>query len=399
MKNKFKFAFISILFPCQLLVSCSDNQNQIKGADNLTFRTYAIDINKVKEAKIVKLSLLVKDIEYIRLETKNDCLLWEAVPKFGSNDIFVQSGGKVYRFDNSGKFLNTIGMLGKGPEEYVKNYGWVIDEQNERIYIRSNENKIVAYNYQGNHYKTFSIPGPACATLVFRAPNRLDISVTVMPSKDGKPSLALLVTDMDGNPVKEYSAPAISKNLGVGGCPILFRAADNDLFMPYFSDTLYAVSDTLLFPKAVFSLGSLKYVPDEEFNFSNENPASYFVAKIMAFPKHYLVFLINRADIKNSPDYLINKETDEMICIKPTLDKFTFENDLNGGPEPKNLTIENDSLLVGYIQAIDLIDWVKRKKHLDNPDIIRKDQREELVRLASMLSENDNPIVVKYILK
>jgi len=399
MKKKLKFTFIFILVPCQLFVCCSDSQNQKRGADSLTFRTYSIDISKVRDAKIVNLSHLVKNIEYIRLETKSECLLWEATPKFGSNDIFVQSGGKVYRFDNSGKFLNTIGILGKGPGEYIKNYGWVVDEQNKRIYIRSNEDKIVVYTFQGNYYKTFSIPGPACAALLFRAPNRLDIPITEMPSTYGKPSLVLLVTDMDGNPIKEYSDSTIGKKLPVGGCPLLFRSADNDLFMPYFSDTVYAVTDKELLPKAVFSLGSLKYIPERDFNFSAENPAAYFIAKIVELPKDYLVTLINLGDIKNSPDFLINKDTGEMICIKPNFDKHTFENDLDGGPEPKNLSFENDSLLVGYIQAIDLIDWVKREKHLRNPNIIKKDQREELVKLASILSENDNPVLVKYILK
>lgn len=78
-----------------------------------------------------KVSEYASSIEYIPLETTDDCLIGDEFSLIvASQDIFVHHflEKKIYRFDKSGKFLNFIGKRGQGPGEYNDVFGIYADD-------------------------------------------------------------------------------------------------------------------------------------------------------------------------------------------------------------------------------------------------------------------------------
>lgn len=72
------------------------------------------------EPKIILLSEIASDVQYIPLETNDNCLIGgELNISISGNDIIAadHQTRSFYRFNNSGKYINKIGNQGQGPGE------------------------------------------------------------------------------------------------------------------------------------------------------------------------------------------------------------------------------------------------------------------------------------------
>lgn len=70
---------------------------------------------------------------------------------------------KILHFDLNGNFINSIGKIGKGPEEYLKPYDAVINKNH--AYILASNKKIYKYNINGDLSEILSINSPKCYSL------------------------------------------------------------------------------------------------------------------------------------------------------------------------------------------------------------------------------------------
>lgn len=103
----------------------------------------------------MNLSQLILDIEIIPLETTPRSIIGK-VDKilFDSNSYFIhdKKNNKLLRFDNEGKFLNSIGTIGKGPEELLNIWDVSIDSENKLISILdANSRRISKYTFSGEY--------------------------------------------------------------------------------------------------------------------------------------------------------------------------------------------------------------------------------------------------------
>lgn len=107
--------------------------------------------------KGTKLSSFMEVKNIIPLENSDSCLLGETEKVIKRDGIiYVKSKGKpLTLFDKSGKFLNTVGKIGAGPEEYTQYTDFDID--GESVYIMT-MNKIQVYSRSGKWIKSISIP-------------------------------------------------------------------------------------------------------------------------------------------------------------------------------------------------------------------------------------------------
>ena len=92
---------------------------------------------------------IVEDIRWIFLETRDDVLIGES-PGLRITDeniyaIDVNGSGKIFRFDHSGRFINTIGTIGRGPNEYSSIYDVVIPENGTVEIFSRPSNAIIRY--------------------------------------------------------------------------------------------------------------------------------------------------------------------------------------------------------------------------------------------------------------
>ena len=101
-------------------------------------------------------------VEYIPLETNENCLLGEKFTSFGGmflddENLFILSRGQIFRFDRKGKFINTVGKRGQGPGEIALLSDFKINEETKEVLILDGKTKhIHFYTYNGTVKK--SIP-------------------------------------------------------------------------------------------------------------------------------------------------------------------------------------------------------------------------------------------------
>jgi hypothetical protein len=85
-----------------------------------------------------KLSLndMVESIEYIPLETTDDCLL-RTVKSFILSDNYIlhDQGNKFFLFSRSGRFVAQIGNRGGGPGEFYNARSLHIDEKSKQVIL------------------------------------------------------------------------------------------------------------------------------------------------------------------------------------------------------------------------------------------------------------------------
>ncbi|WP_192349834.1 6-bladed beta-propeller [Algoriphagus sp. Y33] len=101
---------------------------------------------------------LAKSIKYIQLETTDGSYLTSIMEvKYSNGNLYVRDvSGKVLIFDSEGKFLNILGKLGDGPEEYSRAYSVAIDNSG-LIYLGS-QRKLQVYSNEHEFIKEKKFP-------------------------------------------------------------------------------------------------------------------------------------------------------------------------------------------------------------------------------------------------
>lgn len=104
------------------------------------------------------LSNVAGTIEIIPLETKKECLISKVEDMWLAGDniiIFSHYKQSLLRFSRDGKFLNKIGIIGKGPGECVYIGGVAVNEAQNEVYINLGDGiqaGFMVYDFEG-HFK------------------------------------------------------------------------------------------------------------------------------------------------------------------------------------------------------------------------------------------------------
>ncbi|MGL6179374.1 MAG: 6-bladed beta-propeller [Tannerellaceae bacterium] len=116
-----------------------------------------IDLEKM-EMSDAGLNEFVESIEYIPLETTDDCVIGDRI-MFDTDETHIivrdQYCKTVYLFDRKGRFIRTIGRLGQGPEEYIDIRNLFLDSGNV---IVISKNKASFFDKQGKFVKAIALP-------------------------------------------------------------------------------------------------------------------------------------------------------------------------------------------------------------------------------------------------
>ena len=107
-----------------------------------------------EKGKAIGFTDVFSAVHYIPLETTNTCLIG-GVYQFSEFDdhffILDQKTKQVFVFNSSGKFLNKIGRQGKGPGEFLYPKQFIINETKHLLYLYdSTQKKIIRYNFDGS---------------------------------------------------------------------------------------------------------------------------------------------------------------------------------------------------------------------------------------------------------
>ena len=92
-------------------------------------------VNQLGKYQEIPVSEIACELEYIPLETGNECLLDDRMSFFvvTATHIFIAGNRLCYAFSRDGRFLTRIGRVGQGPGEYNMIGEIFVDEQEKSI--------------------------------------------------------------------------------------------------------------------------------------------------------------------------------------------------------------------------------------------------------------------------
>jgi hypothetical protein len=145
--NMKKIYYILIL-SCFLLFSSQSKKHKPQSNRNIPVQ----DI-KWKSQKDFEINDIVKDIQYILLENKKECVFSEITKLIIENNriyILDFSGKSLLVFDINGKFLHKVGSIGGGPGEYARYINFDVHDNMVYVYDFSNH-RILIYDEMGKY--------------------------------------------------------------------------------------------------------------------------------------------------------------------------------------------------------------------------------------------------------
>ena len=427
------------------LTSCNSS-NPKKGFENNIHRIELCP-KKIK-MNYLYASEIVSDIEYIALETSEECLI-NGYPYVDISDNYIITSGDPHclLFSRQGKFLRLIGSKGQGPEEHTGNIIMVtIDEKLGMIYIASLY-ELLAFRISGEFIIKLNLNdfNKLNKISTFRLKNithwKDDLFCANIDLNTGKELYKFVVFSIDGNVVKLF--PNYNKFEMEGGALIMNSINDfADIFFhngqlkfrEQASDTLFCLTDKLeLVPDLIFDLCGRSIPTNMRGNkyFSNRN--SYTCIYSLIEIGNHIFLSCNFGDktppgLSSFQELWYNKNSHKLTILKQDfLDQnliktpvvitpsgmFTFKNeveqlnsfrqgfinDIDGGndffPTPSKLSCnKNNQQLVCHIyQPYNLLEKMT-EEYFISKEIKNKEANRRLRNLLKNLNEEDNPVLM-----
>lgn len=138
-----------------ILIGCGTNTKETTANDQLDSIPVINLARGVVENSSFSISDVAKKVEIVSLEVTDGSILADISKLLVTdNDIWIKhyKEERILRFSRSGKFLNFVGKIGQGPEEYITLYDFNVDESQKEVYVISALYGVKVYDYEG-HYK------------------------------------------------------------------------------------------------------------------------------------------------------------------------------------------------------------------------------------------------------
>lgn len=364
------------------------------------------ELLKVKETKT--LSQIASKVEYVALETNQDCIIGDNVQYFFTEKfIFVNNRDHVLKFTRDGKFISKIGNSGKGPEEIDLIKTMSVLEKKELIAIQKNsEPKLLFFNFEGQFLKTVNIP--RCSE--FKVLDNEDYVAYESASVGVEKYNFLLISksldtlsvvrnqDTWSNPKRRsiefetsYSQP-------------FFQFQNKPCFKSKYNDTVFYCNKNRILPRYFVDLGKYK-LPIEL------KPEKMVLTKSTAFYDRATEFyqwtavnasnkiFLNTAnykerdprffvyDIPTKNGYLLNSDTQESLGII---------NDWDGGINFWPIGNVNENTL---FKAINVTTLQKLIENIGQKKSKYPEKQKDLIKLITKLELTDNPVLFLVTLK
>lgn len=358
------------------------------------YQVPSIEIQKgLHSVEILSLSETTKKIEYIKLETKEECLLnsGRGYLIIADSCIYIYDK-KIYKFNINGQFVDDIGSIGKGPCEYVEPNGFDYSNQSKTLYVFDRVGKVVLFDHEGACMNQVSVnPGFYSGIL---SPHVL---LKFYPKRlaylnNGFQISSVNLDNLIEKGYNKISTPDIenSKLLTIQNSGI-YRIHDTLVFWDASCDTIYQMNK----PDEIFPRYTIDYGKNKSPKFINTPQTSPKFRQIIQ--KYTRVTKV--LESSGSLFFEINDQSkfQNLIFIKSTQNYFKpsgnmkIINDIDGGPDfwPQGTT--TDGRMYQIIDMMVLLD-------LYNPQTGKKSinriESKQLKRIIESSELEDNPIVM-----
>jgi hypothetical protein len=320
-----------------------------------------------------KISEIASSIEYIKLETKPECLIGNIARLYIFQNKFIIWDGKpkatIFFFNSNGRYLFKIQRSGKGPGEYIGVQDMFVDEQNGNIVVYdASQAKIIMFSIDGNFIKEID---NTLLPMAFSAKDDSSFwfySMGFVRVPQLETQYNLLHVAKDGRTVLSYHFP-FNPNTD----DFFHKSFYNDngyfLFNYSYCDTIYSINDSNIIPFIFIDFNKsrqleelsridLRLAGERSRIIQSENFAR--LHEVMANDK---LLFIRYANSSFQYKLMYSFLTKKLLHIRYLI------NDIDDVPlnlHPKKL---KGSKLYLTVDPIDIIEYFARSKSSDEKDI------------------------------
>lgn len=353
-----------------------------------------INVGKgLKSEKPVLLQDIAQEIEYIRLETCDKCLIGGAghlIAADAGNIIVVDKA--FYRFGRDGKFQNSISGRGKGPGEFVEIAGFDLDPGGGLFYIFDRLGKVMKFNLNGDLIHAQRVSPGLYATLFDKDLVLNLYSTRLVTLSNG---FRVVINDLKGNPVRQLLKVDQKTMNSINYLSVqntrCYNYRDSTTIWEGLCDTVYRISkDFRVIPRFYLDLGKdrlpriLKLTPNSP---DYRREIDKYIMPMKFFETDRYLYL-ETSDKGQQKYHLFNK--DDGVCT--TLPgESRIINDFDGGPDFWPMGITSDGKMYMLFNIIVLKEYWKpnTENTLKYPE-----RQQEFVRMLEKCDVNDNPIIM-----
>jgi hypothetical protein len=362
----------------------------------------SINIIKTEEADLF-LSEIGNDIKYLPLG--NDIPISEIaqVKYFGGQYFITDKNERFLRFDESGKLLNQIGKIGRGPGEYQSIRDFVVHQQTKNIYCINGRkpDHIIVYSLEGKYLHSIDLT----SFVKYIGITNQNLFIYYFDARQNIKT-NIEIRDKEGNLIDNHSSKYSFTRDRVyndwSEC-ILYSLGGTLHFKEIHSDTIFYLDGLKIVPKMILNSGDRLFTVEKREKINNDflqNPTKIgetmvrTLRPVNLFETIKYVFYFYRYDRKGRM-LIYNKSTNNQIEI----DSDTgIKNDIDGGPNIDLKMTKDDNTVLSWINAYEL------KQHIESKDFKNStpkypEKKKELEQLANSLDENDNTVLMLVKLK
>lgn len=424
-----------------VLLGCSSNKKQEPiSKSGIPVINLSEDVSTVPS---LLLSEVAEKLEIVPLEMTDQSMLGEIRRiQATEHDIWIHDFNKfyIYRFSQTGKFLNRIGSIGQAPGEYVNFSTFLVDEYKKEVYIISNNNGILVYNFKGEFKKKivdqqtiYNLFSSVYSQYILYNGNFFaaqNIALYKLIDKDSLWSFAFLDTAFQEKKLFKNPAHMGREEQIIANCVDKGRMINlwmeyqtsidtynNQLTLKYpDTDTIYYYDDATndLLPQYVICTREEK--GDYEVThlwFKDRKAFDYFSIKSY-YPTKDFIYLVGSKG-EEVYTYCYNKEDGSVrlqkrqsaiterdvpwfsFPLRQMKRDFVLDNDLGGG----DFTVDSRSSGKYWIDILEPggdENWIDIDQ-IKSTTVIDESKKKELIRVLESVTEDSNPILMIATLK
>lgn len=395
---------INIIFSCNNKTPSSENILDSGSKQQFSFMKNGVlhlDLNEArKHPREVKLSGICDSLIYIPLETNNQIIVGIGGKyKIDGNHLFYNYSWGLYHFDLTGKYIGQIGKIGRGPGEFICT-DFCIDRGKDIVYAKSNyRHTVLKYNYEGEFLEESSkIEGEYEKMLYNQLEDKIydtgQYKIMSIGSVKNENYTLLHESSSDGRTTKLIESKYFPDRYKIEKDKYNITLSANSIYQfkdsivkiqELANDTLFKYENGILNPDVI--LNNKRY--KKQFTYQNVLRARHNKElenmnynKIIGESDRYIF-------ISGSEQFIYDKYLKSLTCVRK------YVNDINFIHFEKVRNIINNQYILFEYEASDFIDLAKKNLSI----ISNIETRNILKRLACILNEEDNHVIILYKLK
>lgn len=387
--------FLSI-FP--LMCGCSSSTPEANSAhvSDMPLKTLKIDSTVTIESKD-----LIADISVVRLESSWKNIVGRIDQLLFADDkiiVFDRYKAKaIFVFDKNGKFLNRIGMLGHGPQEYVEpSYIALVPDKNQVAVLDLSPKKVKIYELNGKFVRSEDIP-----IYIFSAEyltDQIKVGATIGRRHLGIPEwgrASLFMFNKDWEVTSTGFQDPYQEALTYTSTNNLKKFGDRVYYMPAYEDRIYRVYPDSIQLLYQLDFGDRALPSPEKYHISESREFEALLRTHHTF-QNFADFeqwtMLKTADNSLGRTFFYDKLKDSVFCLSTHIYN-PLENYFHTADY-----YYNDNCIVSSVDAATiatLIPWMQQFAKA----VPQSKQTEQIIEQLSSVTENNNPVLFFFTLK